>query len=84
MGLVTHVTDDVPGAVAALVKGVLAGAPGAVAAAKRLLRRPSTDMAEMTILSESLFRSDEGVEGMRAFAEKRPPSWAQPYDSEGA
>ena len=83
MGLVTHVTDDVHGTVAALVKGVLAGAPGAVSVAKRLLRHPSTDMVEMTALSESLFRSAEGVEGMRAFAEKRPPAWAQPLDSKG-
>jgi enoyl-CoA hydratase/carnithine racemase len=84
MGLVTHVTDDVGSTVAALVKGVLAGAPGAVAVAKRLLRHPSTDMVEMTALSESLFRSEEGIEGMRAFAEKRLPSWAQPDDSGGA
>jgi enoyl-CoA hydratase/carnithine racemase len=33
-------------------------------------------MAEMTALSESLFRSEEAAEGMRAFAEKRPPAWA--------
>ena len=76
MGLITHVSDDVAVTVRTLIAGVLAGAPGAVAVAKRLLRRPSTDMAEMTALSESLFRSAEAVEGMRAFAEKRRPSWA--------
>ena len=76
MGLITHVTDDVDARVAALVTGILAGAPNAVAATKRLLRQPAPTMAEMTQLSESLFRSNEAAEGMRAFAEKRPPSWA--------
>ncbi len=61
-----------------LVGGILAGAPNAVAAGKQLLRKPSTSYADMTVLSESLFRSDEAAEGMRAFAEKRPPSWATP------
>ncbi len=76
MGLVTHVTDDVAATVQTLVGGILAGAPNAVAASKQLLRNASTSYAEMTLLSESLFRSDEAAEGMRAFAEKRPPSWA--------
>jgi enoyl-CoA hydratase/carnithine racemase len=76
MGLVTHVTDDVPTTVAELCRAVLQGGPNAVAATKRLLRQPQT-MAELQALSESLFTSDEGREGMAAFAEKRPPSWAQ-------
>jgi methylglutaconyl-CoA hydratase len=59
-----------------LVQGVLAGAPNAVAAAKQILRSGQPDMAEMTVLSDRLFRSDEAAEGMRAFAEKRAPSWA--------
>jgi enoyl-CoA hydratase len=76
MGLVTHVTDDVAATVRTLVQGVLAGAPNAVAAAKQILRSGQPDMAEMTVLSDRLFRSDEAAEGMRAFAEKRPPAWA--------
>ena len=76
MGLVTHVTDDVPATVQALVAGVLAGAPNAVAATKRVLRQASPNMAEMQVLSEALFGSAEAAEGMAAFAEKRPPSWA--------
>ncbi|MBU6316252.1 MAG: enoyl-CoA hydratase/isomerase family protein [Acidobacteria bacterium] len=82
MGLVTHVSDDVAGTVRSLVQGVLAGAPGAVAAAKAVLRQPTPSMddravmAEMTALSDRLFRSEEAAEGMRAFAEKRPPRWA--------
>lgn len=84
MGLVTHVTDDVAGTVSGLVQGVLAGAPGAVAVAKQVLRQPTPSMddpevmAEMTALSDRLFRSEEAAEGMRAFAEKRAPRWAVP------
>ncbi|MEZ5251120.1 MAG: enoyl-CoA hydratase-related protein [Ilumatobacteraceae bacterium] len=74
MGLVTHVADDVPAAVRALVDGVLMGAPAAVAATKRLLRDERSWQA-MQQLSESLFSSDEAAEGMRAFAERRPPAW---------
>ena len=76
MGLVTHVTDDVAATVTRLVEGVLAGAPNAVAAAKRILRGGPPKMDDMIALSDALFRSDEAVEGMRAFAEKRAPGWA--------
>lgn len=76
MGLVTHVADDVAAVVDALVTGVLAGAPQAVKATKRVLRQGQPTMAEMLTLSEALFGSAEAAEGMAAFAEKRPPSWA--------
>ncbi|MEP7201517.1 MAG: enoyl-CoA hydratase-related protein [Ilumatobacteraceae bacterium] len=75
MGLVTHVTDNVEATVAELSRSILLGGPNAVAATKRLLRRDHT-MAELQALSESLFTSNEGREGMAAFAEKRPPRWA--------
>jgi methylglutaconyl-CoA hydratase len=57
------------------------GAPGALAATKAMLRREpapsmSDDFAAMLALSARHFASDEGQEGMRAFAEKRRPSWA--------
>ena len=74
MGLVTHVADDVPATVQTLADGVLAGAPGAVAATKRLLRGGNS-WVEMQALSEALFTSTEAAEGMRAFAERRPPNW---------
>ena len=74
MGLVTHVADDVAATVAELCRDLLLGGPKALAATKALLRRPHT-MAELQALSESLFTSDEGREGMAAFAEKRPPRW---------
>ncbi len=75
MGLVTHVADDVAATVRTLVSGVLAGAPNAVAEAKKVLRGGQPQMADMVVLSDRLFRSDEAAEGMRAFAEKRPPRW---------
>ncbi|GAA4876755.1 enoyl-CoA hydratase-related protein [Saccharopolyspora cebuensis] len=56
------------------------GAPGALAAAKELLlaERP-TDVGAgfeaMQRLSAERFAGAEGQEGMRAFAEKRKPSW---------
>lgn len=56
------------------------GAPGALAGAKKMLRRarPSSmaeDFAEMNTLSARYFAGEEGQEGIRAFAEKRTPAW---------
>ncbi len=52
------------------------GAPQALALTKQLLRRHShPDFAAMLELSAARFASAEGREGIRAFAEKRPPSW---------
>ncbi len=81
MGLVTHVADDVDQVVGTLVEGVLSGAPGAVAATKRLLRGERS-WEEMQAVSEELFAGAEAAEGMRAFAEKRTPSWS-PAAAEG-
>lgn len=79
MGLITHVSDDVPGAVTALVDGVLQGAPGAVAATKRLLRAADAVQSYDTLqaASDELFAGAEGQEGMRSFLEKRRPAWAR-------
>jgi enoyl-CoA hydratase/carnithine racemase len=80
IGLVTHVSDDVPGTVAGLCQGVLAGSPKAVAVTKRLLRvvptlDRNTAFAEMRSLSDQLFASADAAEGMAAFREKRAPVW---------
>jgi methylglutaconyl-CoA hydratase len=80
IGLVSHVADDVEATVDRLCDGVMAGAPGAVAATKALLGRvPGLDRVtafdEMRELSESLFLGTEGQEGMAAFREKRSPAW---------
>jgi enoyl-CoA hydratase len=81
MGLVTHVTNDVAGTVASLCDGIRAGAPAAVAATKHLLStvpgtHRDTAFERMQALSDRLFRGADAAEGMRAFAEKRAPSWA--------
>jgi methylglutaconyl-CoA hydratase len=57
------------------------GAPGALGAAKRLVRDvPAMEMhtgfEAMAALSARYFASEEALEGMSAFAEKRPPRWA--------
>lgn len=59
------------------------GAPQALAGVKDLLRRErprsmAEDFAEMNALSAGYFAGDEGQEGIRAFAEKRRPRWAEP------
>ncbi|MEI8238558.1 MAG: enoyl-CoA hydratase-related protein [Actinomycetota bacterium] len=77
MGLVSHVNDDVTMVVDDLLRGVLAGAPNALAVTKQLLRGGRRSFADMQRLSDELFRSAEGTEGMRSFAEKRPPAWQQ-------
>jgi methylglutaconyl-CoA hydratase len=57
------------------------GAPRALAATKELLRSPrdgapADRYGAMQELSAGFFAGEEGQEGMRAFAEKRPPAWA--------
>jgi methylglutaconyl-CoA hydratase len=57
-------------------------APGALAATKALTRSPAAiealgaRLVELETLSVQHFASAEGREGLAAFAEKRPPSWA--------
>jgi methylglutaconyl-CoA hydratase len=72
--------------------GMLAlGGPGALAATKELLAGARAaglreDFARMRALSERHFAGEEGREGMRAFAEKRPARWvpgAQTASSSG-
>jgi len=73
--------DRLDAEVARYVDMLRRGAPGALAATKALLHRPpgadlDVAFAEMLELSARHFASAEGQEGMAAFAEKRPPSWA--------
>lgn len=67
--------------VAAVVADLKAAGPGALAATKRLLAQvPEMRVADAfdwtAQLSAELFASEEAREGMAAFLEKRPPSWA--------
>lgn len=89
MGLVTHVTDDVDEVVATLCDGVLAGAPTAVAATKRLLHQvPTLDrdraFQAMRALSDELFASPDATEGIAAFRERRSPNWRADRDERNA
>jgi methylglutaconyl-CoA hydratase len=62
------------------VRELLQSAPGAIAAAKNLIRsvagRPGEDVRELTIHTIAERRaSSEGQEGLSAFLEKRKPRW---------
>jgi enoyl-CoA hydratase/carnithine racemase len=80
MGLISHVSDDVPATVGELLAGIRAGAPRAVAETKRLLRRVpalerSDAFAEMRALSDELFAGPDAARGMAAFRDKRSVVW---------
>jgi methylglutaconyl-CoA hydratase len=71
-----------------VVGDLLAGGPGAIAAAKRLLADvPGTPVDEAftwtSQLSGQLFASDEAREGMSAFLEKRSAAWVRPAPGRG-
>jgi methylglutaconyl-CoA hydratase len=72
--------DDLDSTVAAYLASLVRGAPGALAAAKELLRRPAgpslrADLEALGALSVRHFTSAEGREGVAAFREKRDPAW---------
>lgn len=54
---------------------LILGGPVALAATKALLRSGSNDFATMLKLSAEFFASEEGQEGITAFAQKRKPNW---------
>ncbi|PZR78915.1 MAG: enoyl-CoA hydratase, partial [Candidatus Aeolococcus gillhamiae] len=67
--------------VSRIAGAVMAGGPGALGAAKRLVNEvpsmPTTEAFRYTAaLSAELFGSAEASEGMAAFREKRPADWA--------
>lgn len=87
LGLVHAVVraGDLDAAVRGYLTDLLAGAPGAVRAAKQLIaecsRRSSHEAA--TLCAEAIAErraSPEGQEGIKAFLEKRPPGWTQRAD----
>jgi methylglutaconyl-CoA hydratase len=72
--------DALDAEVGRYVEALRLGAPGALAATKALLgrERPAAldaQFAEMLELSALHFAGAEGQEGIRAFGEKRPPTW---------
>jgi len=65
----------------AVIAGLKKSAPGALAAAKALLRRsrweaPENLIAHAADVFAQSARGAEGIEGMTAFLQKRPPAWA--------
>ena len=89
IGLVHAVgaADEVDRRVSAYVKEILSAAPGAVAAAKELLKQvagqPARDLASLTAGALADRRSSaEGREGMRAFLDKRKARWNVSPDSD--
>lgn len=74
IGLVHEVADDLDAAVERLVGELLTAGPEAARHAKRLvLDRPDGLATERRIAERRT--SDEGQEGLRAFLDKRKPSW---------
>jgi methylglutaconyl-CoA hydratase len=74
IGLVHEVAEDLDAAVGRVVGELLSAGPNAARAAKELARAPLS--AEETARRIASHRtSDEGQEGLRAFLEKRAPTW---------
>ncbi|QLL06617.1 enoyl-CoA hydratase family protein [Mycobacterium vicinigordonae] len=83
IGLISLATDDVDTAVAGLVADIGRGSPQGLAASKALtttavLEGFDRDAQRLAEESARLFVSEEAHEGMLAFLQKRPPSWASP------
>jgi methylglutaconyl-CoA hydratase len=74
IGLVDEVTEDVKNAVGNVVAALLAGGPEAVREAKRLVRERPTGI-DTAHIAAARRTSEEGQEGLRAFLEKREPTW---------
>ncbi len=70
LGLVHQLTDDLDGAIALWSAAILAGAPQAQRAAKRL-----EDSVDGAALLAQLRVSEEAQEGINAFLQKRAPNW---------
>jgi methylglutaconyl-CoA hydratase len=76
IGLVNEVTDDLDGAVERVVGELLTSGPQAMQEAKKLIRlRPGGE--EAAKIAARLRTGDEGQEGLRAFLERRKPSWLE-------
>jgi methylglutaconyl-CoA hydratase len=74
IGLISEVADDLDAAVDRAVAELLGAGPDAARAAKELARGPQT--AQQTAERIAAHRtSGEGQEGLRAFLEKRAPTW---------
>lgn len=75
IGLVDEVAGDIEAAVERQLGAILKSGPQATRAAKRLTRERPSDPLELARIAAGLRAGDEGQEGLRAFLEKRRPSW---------
>lgn len=83
IGLVhaVHAPDQMDAALSAVLKDILACAPGAVAATKAFMARarhtPASDLVqEAADIFSRAAQGPEGLEGTMAFLQKRKPTWA--------
>ena len=74
IGLVHELADDLDKAIEPVVGELLTAGPEAVREAKRLIREhpPGDEVAQ---IAARLRSGEEGQEGLRAFLERRTPSW---------
>lgn len=80
IGLITAAVDDLDSATAELYDQLRKCSPQGLAETKPLTTRATREAiasqaADLAALSARLFGTDEAREGMRAFLEKRSPSW---------
>jgi enoyl-CoA hydratase/carnithine racemase len=80
LGLVDRVVSDLDAGVAEVLTELLAGAPGAQAVTKQLLRELPTltepERRQRAVeVSQHSFTGQEAAEGMAAFTDKRKPKW---------
>ncbi|ALV43684.1 enoyl-CoA hydratase [Pseudarthrobacter sulfonivorans] len=81
IGLLTAAVsgENLDAEVRRLTDDLILGAPGALARTKELLHASAPSLLEslktMQAVSKAYFSSSEGQEGVRAFSEKRTPSW---------
>jgi methylglutaconyl-CoA hydratase len=76
IGLVHEVAADVDGAVDRVLAELLSAGPRAARAAKRLVLDAPLDGPETARRIAERRTSDEGQEGLRAFLERRRPTWS--------
>jgi len=81
IGLITEAVDDIDAATRAVLDALRAASPQGLRETKPLLTPAVLDgfearAEELAELSARLFGSAEAAEGMAAFLEKRPPTWA--------
>lgn len=81
-GLVTEVVDDPRAQAAALADGLLKCSPQGLRETKMIINQHVIDgfnagADALAAKSAELFASEEALEGITSFLQKRAPSWAQ-------